>query len=119
MAQIDALFNELIKSEGSDLHLEQGQRPRMRINGKLTDCEKEPVLTQDYLCGILKEICSKQNWQKLELKGDLDFAYALDNGARFRANYFKFFFGTILDINNILSFPFSFLFVLKKSVFSL
>ena len=93
MAQIDALFNELIKSKGSDLHLEQGQRPRMRINGKLTDCADQPVLTQDYLCGILKEICTEGNWQRLELTGDLDFAYALESGERFRSNYFKFFFG--------------------------
>ena len=93
MAQIDALFNRLIESKGSDLHLEQGQRPRMRINGKLTDCTDQPVLTQEHLCGVLKEICTEENWQRLELTGDLDFAYALDNGARFRASYFKFFYG--------------------------
>ncbi len=93
MAQIDALFNELIKSDGSDLHLEQGQRPRMRINGKLIDCADQLVLTQEYLCGILKEISTEENWQRLERTGDLDFAYALASGERFRANYFKFFYG--------------------------
>ncbi len=93
MAQIDALFDRLIKNQGSDLHLEQGQRPRMRINGELADCADLPVLTQDYLCGILKEICTERNWQRLERTGDLDFAYALENGARFRSNYFKFFYG--------------------------
>lgn len=93
MTQIDALFHRLIENQGSDLHLEQGQKPKMRIHGKLTDCIDQPVLTQDHLCGILKEICTEQNWQRLEFTGDLDFAYALDNKARFRSNYFKFFYG--------------------------
>ncbi len=93
MAQLDVLFNKLIESGGSDLHLEQGQRPRMRINGKLADCSDYPVLTQDYLCGRLKELCSPEIWQRLELTGDVDFAYALAGGERFRANYFKFFYG--------------------------
>ncbi|MBU4479115.1 MAG: PilT/PilU family type 4a pilus ATPase [Candidatus Omnitrophica bacterium] len=93
MAQIDALFNRLINSKGSDLHLEQGQRPKMRVHGKLTECNDIPALTQEYLCEILKEISGEINWQRLERTGDLDFAYALDNGARFRSNYFKFFYG--------------------------
>lgn len=93
MAQIDALFKKLIESNGSDLHLEQGQKPRMRIHGKLMDCEDQPVLTQEHLCGILQEICSESNWEKLECTGDLDFAYALEGGERFRSNFFKFFYG--------------------------
>lgn len=93
MAQIDVLFNSLIENQGSDLHLEQGQRPKMRIHGRLTEFKDMPELTQEYLCKILKEIAGESNWQKLEQTGDLDFAYAIDSGVRFRSNYFKFFYG--------------------------
>ncbi len=93
MAQIDALFYRLIENQGSDLHLEQGQKPKMRVHGKLIEFNDLPVLTQEYLCEILREISGENNWQRLERTGDLDFAYALDSGARFRSNYFKFFYG--------------------------
>ena len=61
MAQIDVFFKELIERNGSDLHLEQGQKPKMRIHGKLISCDDHPVLTQEYLCEILREICSQDN----------------------------------------------------------
>ncbi len=93
MAKIDVLFNELIARKGSDLHLEQNKRPKFRINGDLWEIAEHPVLTQECLCEILKEISGPSVWQRFEDTGDVDFAYALGNGARFRANYFRHFFG--------------------------
>ena len=35
--EIDQLFNVLIEQKGSDLHLEEGQKPKIRIHGKLVE----------------------------------------------------------------------------------
>ncbi|MFH1460176.1 MAG: PilT/PilU family type 4a pilus ATPase [Candidatus Omnitrophota bacterium] len=93
MAKIDPLFYELVEKNGSDLHLEQGQKPKARINGTLIELAEHKVLTEQYLSEILSGIAGIENWQRFQDKGDIDFAYALDNGTRFRSNYFRQFYG--------------------------
>ncbi|MBF0571252.1 MAG: PilT/PilU family type 4a pilus ATPase [Candidatus Omnitrophica bacterium] len=92
MAEIDQLFNILINKKGSDLHLEEGQKPKIRINGQLVETGDE-TLTRERMTALLSPLTPKEDWQKFEAQGDLDFAYALDGQARFRANYFRHFFG--------------------------
>ena len=92
MPNIDHLFNTLIEKNGSDLHLEEGQKPKIRIHGKLTNVSSE-TLTKEHMLSLLTPICSPENWQRFEAQGDLDFAYTYDQQARFRANYFRHFFG--------------------------
>jgi twitching motility protein PilT len=93
MAEIDSLFQELLNRGGSDLHLEQGQRPKLRINGELEEVTQQSPLTEAFLQRILGEICRPELWEKYENTGDADFAYAMGQKARFRANYFKHFYG--------------------------
>ena len=89
MAKIDALFLKLIAKHGSDLHLKQGFKPRLRQHGTLLEIADEPELTQTNLAEMLKEITEKALWSKFEKTGDLDFACTLGTEARFRANYFR------------------------------
>ena len=93
MAQIDLLFQNLIKLSGSDFHLEQGQKPKIRVHGHLGEIAESAQLTQDSIIHLLREIASAEDWQKFEHQGDLDFAYALGEEARFRANYYRHFHG--------------------------
>jgi len=92
MAEIDQLFTALIKENGSDLHLEEGQKPKIRIHGKLVEIGTE-LLTREKMVNLLSPIALKEDWQKFVKIGDLDFAYALGSEARFRANYFRHFYG--------------------------
>jgi twitching motility protein PilT len=93
MAKMDVLFRLLISQQGSDLHLEQGQHPKMRIHGGLNAIAGEPVLTESVLMDLLSEIASPDAWKKFLRTGDLDFAYSLGTDARFRANYYRHFYG--------------------------
>jgi len=93
MAKIDELFNILIDKNGSDLHLAQGQKPKIRLNGDLVELGDFSVLTKEYLKEILSEIAPAANWDEFEETGDTDFAYELDNGTRFRSNYLRHFTG--------------------------
>jgi twitching motility protein PilT len=92
MHDIDTLFNTLIKQNGSDLHLEEGQKPKIRLNGKLMEVGSE-TLTRDKITALLLPITLKDDWQWFITRGDLDFAYAFGEQARFRANYYRHFYG--------------------------
>jgi twitching motility protein PilT len=88
MAHIDEYFRILIESKGSDLHLSEGQPPKIRIHGGVTALQDE-VLTRDKLEFMLKEISEERGWARYKESGDLDFAYEMDSSSRFRCNYFK------------------------------
>ena len=92
MTDIDQLFNKLISEKGSDLHLEEGQKPKIRQHGKLVEVGDE-TLTREKMTALLSSIALKEDWEKFETRGDLDFAYAFETQARFRANYYRHFFG--------------------------
>jgi twitching motility protein PilT len=47
-----------------------------------------PVLSDEQLRSMLKEIASEDHWDAYGTEGDLDFVYGLPGVARFRANYF-------------------------------
>jgi twitching motility protein PilT len=93
MAEIDALFREMTGCGGSDLHLEQGRKPRIRVNGELRELDSSPALTEESMRRMLGEIAGREMWDRFESAGDADFAYALGEEARFRANYLKQFTG--------------------------
>ena len=88
MAYIDHFFQVLIESGGSDLHLAQGESPKIRRHGEILPIRDEP-LTPEEISFMLSEICSAARWQRFEELGDLDFAYEMDEENRFRVNYLK------------------------------
>jgi len=92
MLEIDALFNILIERNGSDLHLEEGQKPKVRIHGTLKDAG-EDILTAEKMVALMSPIAQPDDWKHFQSHGDLDFAYTFNRDARFRANYFRHFFG--------------------------
>ncbi len=88
MAYIDQFFDVLIQSGGSDLHLGEGQPPKIRRHGEIMAIRETP-LTHDEMAFMLSEICSPTRWQRFEETGDLDFAYEMDADSRYRCNYLK------------------------------
>ncbi len=89
MAEIDTLFQSMMDLDGSDLHLEQGQVPKIRLHGRVEPIEGFDVLTGEVMIALLSELVEPEMWFKYERTGDVDFAYAFGDGVRFRANYFK------------------------------
>jgi twitching motility protein PilT len=87
MAIIDQYFDVLIERKGSDLHLAQGQLPKIRVHGEIVPISKQ-VLTYEALGAMMQEICDTKRYEKFMQMGDVDFAYALGDRARFRANYY-------------------------------
>ena len=106
MPKIDLLFDEMMTKDGSDLHLEEGNPPRIRLHGRLVSLN-HPPLTESDMTGMMSEICNKEQWARFLKIGDIDFAYEMGKKARFRANFFRYVdgFGAIFRIvpANILS----------------
>lgn len=88
MAVIDQYFQHLVSAGASDLHLSEGQPPKIRTHGAITPIS-DGVLEHATLDHMLREICDEDAYERFLEKGDLDFAYEMDVESRFRCNYFK------------------------------
>src|ERR1700716_763437 len=88
MAYLDQFLSVIVDQGGSDLHIGEGQPPKMRRHGDVMPIRGEPV-TRDEAAGMLSEICGGQSWELFEARGDLDFAYEMDERSRFRCNFLK------------------------------
>jgi twitching motility protein PilT len=88
MAELDRWLRRMIELKGSDLHLRSGSPPMWRLHGHLGPIAEEPVLDQDRLGKLMREITSEEQWDKYRERLDFDFAYAMGEEARFRVNYF-------------------------------
>ena len=88
MAVIDQYFRVLVQEGGSDLHVSEGQPPKVRINGSITPIGDTPLGGESFK-NMLAEICEPKAFHKYLEEGDLDFAYEMDENSRFRCNFFK------------------------------
>jgi len=87
MAALDSLLRRLLAEDGSDLHLAVGSPPRIRSAGTIRELD-EPALTERTLESLLQEICPEDRWSHFLQHKDLDLAYELPNGFRFRGSFF-------------------------------
>ncbi len=88
MPYIDQFLSVIVEQGGSDLHIGEGQPPKMRRHGDVRPIRNEAV-TRAEAAGMLSEICGAQSWELFEERGDLDFAYEMDERSRFRCNFLK------------------------------
>jgi twitching motility protein PilT len=88
MAQVDKFLNFLVKNGGSDLHLVTGSPPIVRIDSLLQKM-KLPPLTGDQVKSLIYEIIPERNRKEYEAVNDTDFAYQIENVARFRTNVYR------------------------------
>ncbi len=88
MAYLDQFLSVIVAEGGSDLHIGEGQPPKMRRHGDVMPIRKAPV-TRAEATSMLQEVCGEHDWKTFEERGDLDFAYEMDRHSRFRCNYLK------------------------------
>ena len=88
MAYIDQFFEVLIQAKASDLHIGEGEPPKIRQHGDLVPIREEPVTTEEAIY-MMSEIVGPKGWAAFEERGDFDFAYEMNEESRFRCNYLK------------------------------
>ncbi len=85
---IDQYFSILVERGGSDLHLSEGEAPKIRIHGEIIPVA-EHILTREDMIALMEPICPEKLWADYVEGGDADFAYEMDETSRFRCNYMK------------------------------
>ena len=88
MAYIDQFFEVLVNAGASDLHLAEGQPPKIRRHGEVTPIREE-ALSYDEMAYMMSEISGPDRWARFNELGDFDFAYEMDEHSRFRCNFLK------------------------------
>lgn len=91
---IDAmLLSELVRMEGSGLHLKVGAPPAVRVHGLLEHLEDYEVLRPVETEGILKDILPQKLVEdfeeEFEEEGEAAFAHPVAGVGRFRVNAFR------------------------------
>jgi twitching motility protein PilT len=84
-----ALLDEMIKRGASDLHLTVGERPKLRVDGQLTDAAVETVLKPKDTMSLAYSVLTEQQKKRFEQEDELDFSFSIENVSRFRANLYK------------------------------
>jgi len=83
------LLEEMIRRNASDLHLTTGERPKLRIDGDITNASPEQVLTAKDTQQLAYSILTEQQKKRFETEDELDFSFGIQNLSRFRGNVFR------------------------------
>ena len=89
VVNLRSLLDEMIKRGASDLHITAGERPKMRIDGDITNSSAELVLTPKDTLQIAYTLLTESQKKRFETEDELDFSFGIPNLSRFRGNVFK------------------------------
>ena len=84
--ELDKLLKLVIDKGASDLHLDVGSPPVLRINGILLPQEEIPPLMRQDVQTIFERVTTLEQRELFQREMELDFAYSFFGLARFRVN---------------------------------
>ena len=82
------LLDEVVSRGASDLHLQVGQSPVLRLSGEMAPLEG-PALTPEDTRALIGSMIPPHDLQKAESTGGADFAIAFGSDARFRVSVLR------------------------------
>jgi twitching motility protein PilT len=86
MAEIRNILVEAVERDASDVHINVGLKPIIRVNTELIETDF-PVITNDEAREILLSLVGQERFDKFEKNRDLDFSTSIsDPNKRFRVN---------------------------------
>src|ERR1700733_14583953 len=83
------LLEEMIERDASDLHISAGERPKLRIDGEITNSGNDTVMTPKDTLTLAYSVLTENQKKRFETEDELDFSFGIQNLARFRGNCFK------------------------------
>jgi len=86
---IELLLKMSVEKKASDLHLSEGLKPKIRVDGELYSVDAPPGFIQKPLIESLTSILNKTQMAQLQENLELDFSLDLNQVGRFRGNVFK------------------------------
>lgn len=86
--KIEVLLEEVVRRKASDLHLQVGLPPILRIDGALTPFAGLPKLSEEAVESLVFTILDEDQKQILLRDKEFDFSFAFGDLGRFRVNAF-------------------------------
>jgi len=86
--RIEVLLDEVVKRKASDLHIQVGLPPMLRVDGALTPVAGGEVLDEEALEALIFAILDEDQKQILLKDKEFDFSFAYGDLGRFRVNAF-------------------------------
>lgn len=86
--RIEILLEEVIKKKASDLHLQVGLPPMLRVDGALAAVASADPLTEESIQVLIFAILDEDQKQILLKDKEFDFSFAFGDLGRFRVNAF-------------------------------
>jgi twitching motility protein PilT len=86
--RIEILLEEVVKKKASDLHLQVGLPPMLRVDGALVPVTGTDVLTDEAVETLVFAILDEDQKQILLKDKEFDFSFAFGDLGRFRVNAF-------------------------------
>jgi twitching motility protein PilT len=83
------LLEEMIERGASDLHITAGERPKLRVDGDITNSNIDVVLQPKDCMQLAYSVLTENQKKRFEVDDELDFSFGIQNLARFRGNCFK------------------------------
>ena len=87
--ELGKLLKLVLEKRASDLHLDVGSPPVLRINGILLPQEDIPPFTRVDIQTILERVTTIEQREQFQNEMELDFAYSFFGLARFRVNVLR------------------------------
>jgi len=89
MIDLRDLLDEMVEREASDLHITVGERPKLRVDGKIVDGRAGEIMDGQQTQLLAYSFLSEKQKKQFEIDGELDLSFSVSNLARFRANIFR------------------------------
>src|SRR5438067_7439165 len=86
--RIEILLDEVVKKKASDLHLQVGLPPMLRVDGALVAVSGAEALTEETVEALVFAILDEDQKQILLKDKEFDFSFAFGDLGRFRVNAF-------------------------------
>lgn len=86
--KIELLLEEVVKKDASDLHLQVGSPPMIRVDGALRATDDTPVLDEDDVEKLVFSVMDEDQKNFLLKDKEVDFSFSFGDLGRFRVNAF-------------------------------
>jgi len=86
--RIEELLEMIVRENASDMHINVGLPPMMRLHGGLVKMDTDPLTPSDAV-EYMKAITSREHQEELQKAGGTDFGFAFKDIARFRVSVFR------------------------------
>lgn len=87
--RIEVLLEECIKKNASDIHIQVGLPPILRVDGALQPIQNTPVLTEDMVEKLVFSTLDSMQRETLSKDKEFDYSFSFGDIARFRVNAFN------------------------------